>query len=180
MKKTLLTFFAVFALFAFNSCTGPIGPQGFQGPEGPQGAAGGLEFAKAFEITTNFTAANEYSLLEPFGFEVFEADVTLVYILWDVLENGEPVWRLLPQTVFLTDGILSYNYDFTLTDVSIFLDGNVPNFATVPAGFRLNQTFRVVVIPTEFLAGGRQDFTYEKVIKAFKISEASFKKRDLR
>lgn len=180
MKKSLFTLAALFALFAFNSCTGPIGPQGFQGPEGPQGAPGGIEFAKAFEITTNFTAANEYSLLEPYGFEVFEADVTLVYVLWDVLENGDAVWRLLPQTAYLTDGILTYNYDFTLSDVSIFLDGTVPNFATVPEGFRIDQTFRVLVIPTEFLAGGRQDFTYEKVTKAFNISEASFTKRDLR
>lgn len=179
MKKLLSVFF-ITALFAGSSCTGPIGPQGFQGPEGPQGAPGGIEFAKAFEITTNFTAANEYSLLEPYGFEVFESDVTLVYVLWDVLENGDAVWRLLPQTAYLTDGILTYNYDFTLSDVSIFLDGTVPNFATVPEGFRINQTFRVVVIPTEFASGGRQDFSYEKVTKAYNISENSFTKRDLR
>ncbi|MDP5121819.1 MAG: collagen-like protein [Spirosomaceae bacterium] len=179
MKKLLSVFF-IAALFAGSSCTGPIGPQGFQGPEGPQGVPGGIEFAKAFEITTNFTAANEYSLLEPYGFEVFESDVTLVYVLWDVLENGDAVWRLLPQTAYLTDGILTYNYDFTLSDVSIFLDGTVPNFATVPEGFRIDQTFRVVVIPTEFASAGRQDFTYEKITQAFNISEASFKKRDLR
>ncbi len=180
MKKALSTLAVSLTLFAISSCTGPIGPQGFQGPEGPPGAPGGIEYAKAFEIVTNFTAANEYAVLEPYGFEVFESDVTLVYVLWDVLENGVNVWRLLPQTAYLSNGILSYNYDFTLTDVSIFLDGTVPNFATVPEGFRINQVFRIVVIPSEFVAGGRQDFTYEKVTETFGISENSFKKRDLR
>jgi hypothetical protein len=86
----------------------------------------------------------------------------------------------MPQTAYLANGILSYNYDFTLADVSIFLDGTVANFSTVPDIYRINQVFRVVVIPAEFVAGGRQDFTYEKITKAYGISEASFKKRDMR
>lgn len=179
MKKLLSASF-VAILFAISSCSGPVGPIGPQGLPGPQGVPGGIEFAKVFEIVTNFTAANDYSLVEPYGFEVFEADVTLVYVLWDVLEDGTDVWRLLPQTAFLDNGILSYNFDFTLADVSIFLDGTVPNFANVPDSYRIDQVFRVVVIPAEFVAGGRQDFSYEKITKAYNISEDSFTKRDLR
>ncbi len=179
MKKLLSVFF-VTILFAFNSCTSPIGPQGFSGPEGIQGEPGGIEYAKAFEFITNFTANNDYSVVEPYGFEVLESDVTLVYVLWDVLDDGTNVWRLLPQTAYLTNGILSYNYDFTLADVSIFLDGTIANFSTVPDTYRIDQVFRVVVIPAEFVAGGRQDFTYDKVTKTYNISEKSFTKRDLR
>jgi hypothetical protein len=179
MKKLLSVFF-VTILFAFNSCIGPIGPQGFSGPEGVQGEPGGIEYAKAFEIVTNFTAANDYSVVEAYGFEVLESDLTLVYVLWDVLEDNTPVWRLMPQTAYLANGILSYNFDFTLTDVSIFLDGTVPNFSTVPDIYRIDQVFRVVVIPAEFVANGRQDFTYDKVTKAYNISEKSFTKRDMR
>ena len=182
MKKLIPAFFAAI-IFAISSCTGPVGPPGIPGPQGvpgAPGAPGGIEYAKAFEIVTNFTAANEYSLVEPYGFEVFDSDVTLVYVLWDVLDDDTPVWRLLPQTAYLSNGILSYNYDFTVADVSIFLDGTVADFGTVPDAYRIDQVFRVVVIPGEFVPGGRQDFTYEKVMKSYNISEKSFTKRDLR
>lgn len=179
MKKLLSAFF-VTILFAVSACTGPIGPQGVRGPEGIPGEPGGIEYAKAFEFITNFTSSNDYSVVEPYGFEVYESDVTLVYVLWDVLEDGTDVWRLLPQTAYLTNGILSYNFDFTLADVSIFLDGTVADFGAVPATYRIDQVFRVVVIPAEFVAGARQDFTYEKVTKAYNISDKSFTRRDLR
>ncbi len=73
--------------------------------------------------------ANNYQFIEPYGFDVFPFDVTLVYILWDSV-NGQDIWRLLPQTVDFNDGDLIYNYDFTQDDVSFFLDGTT-NFATL-------------------------------------------------
>ena len=66
---------------------------------------------------------NNYEIVEPYGFDVFEYDVTLVYILWET-DNGQDVWRLLPQsTIFVGGATLTYNFDFTQTDVKLFLEG---------------------------------------------------------
>ncbi|SOE19755.1 hypothetical protein SAMN06298216_0256 [Spirosomataceae bacterium TFI 002] len=173
MKK-LFSIFA--ASIIFLSCSGPQGPIGPQGPEGIPGLDGGLEYAKAFEVVADFTQANGYGFVEEYGFDVFPADVPLIYMIWDVLENGTEVWRPLPQSAYLSQGILTYNFDFTDTDVSIFMDGTVNDFGTLSEAYRIGQTFRVVVVPAEFLAGGRMDLTYEGVTKAFNIKESDFKK----
>lgn len=183
MKK-LLAFVAPLAfVFALTSCqpdsAGPQGPTGAQGPQGIPGQDGGIELAKAFEIITDFAPSNEYSLVEPYGFDVFPSDVTLVYILWDTDADGNELWRMLPQTAYLDNGLLTYNFDFTSSDVNIFLDGTVPNFASVPDSYLLDQTFRVVVVPAEFVGGGRQDFTYENITKKYNLTEESFKTRVL-
>lgn len=176
MKKLLSIFAPLAVIFTISSCSGPVGPIG---PQGPPGLNGGIELAKAFEIVTDFAASNDYSLLEPYGFEVFESDVTLVYVLWDADGDGNAIWRMLPQTAYLDNGLLTYNFDFTFSDVNIFLDGTVPNFASVPDAYLLDQIFRVVVIPAEFVAGGRQDFSYENITEKYGLTDASFKRRVL-
>jgi hypothetical protein len=179
MKKLFSIFSLVAATVLFYSCSGPQGLSGPIGPQGPQGVPGldgGLEYAKAFEVVADFTADNGYGFVEAYGFDVFPADVTLVYMIWDVLEDGTEIWRPLPQTAYLDQGLLTYNFDFTQSDVSIFMDGTISNFASLSDAYRLGQTFRVVVIPTEFLANARMDLSYEGVTKAFGIKESDFKK----
>ena len=72
--------------------------------EGIDGRDGGLIVSSAFEIVVDFNAQNNYEIIEPYGFNVYDYDVTLVYILWET-DNGQDVWRLLPQnTVFILYG----------------------------------------------------------------------------
>jgi hypothetical protein len=150
--KRILSFISVFALL-LTSCTGDQGPPGFDGFDGERGPQGFPGFvASAFEIEVNFNAATNFEFIEPYGFEVFQSDVTLVYIEWDV-ENGDPIWRLLPQTVYFDNGsILVYNFDFTQQDVRLFLDGTA-NFNTLDPVWTQNQAFRVVVLPAENVDG---------------------------
>ncbi|GAA4974217.1 hypothetical protein [Algibacter aquimarinus] len=142
--KRILSFITVFTLL-LTSCTGEQGPPGFDGFDGIDGEDGGLVFASAFEIEVNFNADNNFQFTEPYGFEVFPSDVTLVYIEWET-DAGEPIWRLLTQTEYFNDGILVYNYDFTQQDVKFFLDGTV-DFNTLDDTWTQNQVFRVVVVP---------------------------------
>jgi hypothetical protein len=140
--KRIISFISVFALL-LTSCTGDQGPPGFDGPQGPPGR----EFVgSAFEIVIDFNAADNFEFFEPYGFEVFPSDVTLVYIEWEV-DNGAPIWRLLPQSVYFdNDSVLVYNFDFTQQDVRIFLDGTT-NFNTLDPIWTRNQAFRIVVLP---------------------------------
>lgn len=160
MKKISILLFAALTLVV-TSCEGPTGPPG------PQGQDGGLIVAPAFEIAIDFTAGNNYEYFEPYGFTLYPYDMTLVYILWEV-DNGQDVWRLVPQTVeFTDDTTLTYNYDFTRDDVRFFLDGTA-NFNLLDPSWTQNQIFRVVVIPADNV--GKQNFTdINVVMEAYNI-----------
>ena len=153
MKRILLLFSAL--AFVLTACTGDPGPPGIPGPPGRDGLNGlngaDGEIAKAFEIVIDFTAGNNYEFIEPYGFQVFPSDVTLVYIEWDTFE-GSPIWRLLPQTVYFDAGILTYNFDFTQDDVRFFLDGTI-DFSLLGPEWTDNQAFRVVVVPADNVDG---------------------------
>src|SRR5690606_25494560 len=87
----------------------------------------------------------------PSNVEVFESDAVLVYHLVETIPgNGGPidVWEQLPQTYFVDQGTLVYNFDHTFLDVRLFLDANF-DLNSLSSGFTNNQTFRVAVVPTE-------------------------------
>lgn len=150
MKKIVSLLFVIAVVI--TSCTGdqgPMGPPGRDGIDGADGEDGGIIASSAFQIEVDFTAANDYSIQEDYGFEVVTSDVTLVYIQWETIE-GKPVWRLLPQSVDFTNGNLVYNFDFTQKDVRIFLEGTI-DFATLDDEWTKSQLFRVVVVPADFV-----------------------------
>lgn len=151
MKKITLTIAAVFAL-VLTACSSSDGRDGVDGVDGVNITG------SVYEITGNFTPANDYSLYFEFPttVEVFESDVVLAYILWDQTtdSNGESVdiWRLLPQTRLLDQGTLLYNYDHTFLDVNLFLESDF-DLGTLASGDTDNQTFRVVILPAEAVNG---------------------------
>jgi hypothetical protein len=145
--KRLLSLFTVFALL-LTACEGEQGPPGFDGFDGLDGE---IIASSAFEIVVDFNEENNYEYIEAYGFNVLPSDVTLVYILWDII-NGQDVWRLMPQTVSFDDGSLVYNFDFTQQDVSFFLDGTT-DFSTLGDVWTQGQVFRVVVIPADNIDG---------------------------
>lgn len=145
--KRLLTIISVFALL-ITACEGPPGPPG---PPGYDGIDGGIIVSSAFEIVIDFNSSNNYEYIEPYGFDVYPSDVTLVYVLWETID-GQDVWRLMPQTVIFDDGTLIYNYDFTQQDVRFFLDGDI-NFNSLDDVWTQNQVFRVVVVPADNIDG---------------------------
>jgi len=146
MKKILsILFVSVLLLF---SCEGEQGPPGF---DGLNGIDGGIIVSNAFEIQVDFNLANNYEIIEPYGFDVYPYDVTLVYILWETLD-GQDIWRLIPQSVEFPDGMLTYNFDFTQNDVRLFLDGTT-NFSLLAPEWTDNQVFRVVVVPADNVDG---------------------------
>jgi hypothetical protein len=145
--RHILSLLFVSALL-LTSCEGDQGPPGFDGLDGLDG---GLIVSSAFEIEVDFNQTNNYEIIEPYGFDVFPFDVTLVYILWET-SDGQDIWRLVPQSVEFLDGTLTYNFDFTQSDVRLFLDGTT-DFSLLAPEWTQNQVFRVVVIPAENVDG---------------------------
>jgi hypothetical protein len=168
MKKLFSLLALGLALF-FQACEGPIGPPGPPGPSGPQGQAGLVLLGEVFEADVDFTAANNYFVDFEFTVPIEPSDVVLVFIQWETF-NGTIVWRLLPQTVFFEEGILTYNFDFTRFDFSVFLETTFDP-VTLDNSWTRNQKIRTVVIPADF-ATGRIDYTdYEGVMELIGATE---------
>ncbi|WP_394973277.1 collagen-like protein [uncultured Croceitalea sp.] len=155
MRKIKLILGALVTLFIM-SCEGPQGPPGFDGLNGQNGEDAVNILGKVVEIQGTFSAANDFSISYEFPdtVEVFESDLVLVYLLFEQVDDpngGDPidVWRLLPQTRILDQGLLQYNFDHTFTDVNIFLESDF-DLSTLPAGDTDDQIFRIAVVPAEF------------------------------
>lgn len=147
--KTITGLLLILGIIITTSCEGPVGPPGRDGLDGLDGLD--AEIGTVFETNSiNFTAENEYSYLFEFpsNFTVYNGDVVLVYILWSV-SDGTDIWRLLPQTVVLDDGVIQYNYDHTLNDVQIFIDWTVGELLPDETD---NQIFRIAVLPADLVA----------------------------
>ncbi len=177
--KTLTGIILLFAVVLLSACEGPVGPRG---PEGPEGVPGESLIGSIFEIEDDFTPDNNYQLYFEFpsSVTVYDTDIVLVYILWEQAtdNNNEPldVWRLLPQTVVLDEGVLQYNYDYTLNDVQIFLEGTVPFNTLLPAETE-NQVFRIAVLPADFAKNNSVDISnLNLVMKSLEITPNSITK----
>lgn len=150
-KRVSLLIVIAIILTACSGDQGAMGPPGFDGNDGINGTNGSIVRASAFEINVDFNAGNSFSYTENYGFPVSKSDVTLAYILWETVD-GIDVWRMLPQTVSLDEGILFYNFDFTQTDVRLFLDATF-DLNLLGSGDTQGQVFRVVVVPADNIDG---------------------------
>lgn len=157
------------------SCEGPTGPPG---PPGFDGQDGVNILGQVYDIVGDFTPGNGYTLFSVFSedapsVEVFETDVVLVYILWEQVDDPTgpiDVWRLLPQTRLLDQGILQYNYDHTFLDVSIFLEADF-NLGSLQPGDTNNQVFRIAILPAD--GAGLDVSNMQEVLDFLNTEEAS-------
>lgn len=165
MKK-IITLFAFVSFLAVSSCTTTD------------------DFQEDFDTigTTyenqnghNFTSLNDYSFGFDFPQRLVESDVVLVYRYDGVDGAGRPVWQALPETYYFSDGTREFSFKYIFTDdyVDIYLDGNNPS--GIPADYRLNQFFRIVVVPADF-AASMDTSNYNEVMNTLKISESQVKK----
>jgi hypothetical protein len=132
--------------------------------------------AEVFQVTTSFTSTNNYSKLITLNPPIYNSDMVLVYRLFNVV-NSQSVWRQLPQTVYIAQGELDYNFDFTRNDINLFLESDF-DLATLGANWSQNQVFRIVIIPGYFSSklSKAVDFNdYNAVVKAFNIKENQVK-----
>lgn len=166
MKK-ILTLFAVAGLMAFSSCSN-------------DDDIDNDTISEVYEVSNvNFTSTNNYNPVITLNPAIFDSDMVLVYRLAGV-ENGNDVWRLAPENYFLANGTLDFgfDYDFTKNDVSIFMVGS--NLGGVVNSFRLNQIFRIVIIPGYVTTGKsatKPDYSdYNEVIKKYNINDGNIKK----
>lgn len=179
MKKITLALSAFLTLFII-SCEGPEGLEGLPGRDGQNGIDGSIFEAAAFEIEIDMvlnTALNRYEFAgEPYPSDItlIADDVVLMYRLEEV-NNGLDVWRQLPQPFFSDDGLLYYNFDFTLNDYGIFVE---PEFdaTIIPTDLVLGQVFRIVIIPADLGTSKVDKSNLSAVLSSLGIEENDIKR----
>jgi hypothetical protein len=125
-------------------------------------------------VNFGFSPANGYSIYRSLNPQIFASDVVLIYRLSGTIDANTPIWQLIPRTLFLPQGELDYDFDFSREDFTIYAGGTydlslTPNFIT-------NQTFRIVIVPGFFGKNSAVDVkNYNEVIKAFNIDETKIK-----
>ncbi|WP_423130393.1 hypothetical protein [Gaoshiqia sp. Z1-71] len=172
--KTISRILVVLAVLFLTAC------EGEQGPPGMDGLNGDDLVGTVFEIQGTFNAQNNYTLYYQFpnNFEIYDSDIVLVYILWDQVDNLD-VWRLLPQTVVLPEGVLLYNFDYTVGDVQVFLECTFDYSLLLPSETN-NQVFRIAVLPAAYASNKAIDLTnLDAVMKSLKIDSSSVEKLNL-
>lgn len=175
--KTLLNALIIVLLAGLSSCIndepGPVGPEGPEGPQGPKGDSG---FVFEYE-NVDFTAP-DYEVYLPFpdNFESLNSDVALVYFLWDVVDisgTETEVWRQIPQTLFLEQGTLQYNFDFTMADIRLFLNATF-DLGLLGAIDTDDWVVRVVIVPGDFWNSSRLmsgELSYDEAKEMFGLPE---------
>lgn len=176
--KNLFNFIFAISIALLGSCTFNS-QDGMPGPRGPAGQDGmDGEEAYVFEYTElTFSASNNYSIVLEFpdNFEMFDSDKVLVYFLYSNPSTNDPdLWRLLPQTEFTDFGTLLYNYDFTMFDAALFLDGDF-DLNLLGASYTDNWIARVVVVPGQFINGRSEnpiDYkNYNEVMEYYNLDQ---------
>ncbi|TDP59301.1 hypothetical protein [Flavobacterium dankookense] len=133
-----------------------------------------------YNQNVNFIPNNNFSVLLPFQHSIFPSDMVLVYRLSD-FDNGNDVWKLMPETYYFADGTLDFGYtnDFTQNNALVQMIGN--DLLSLPADLRLNQVIRIVVVPGFFGNKGTEiDFSnYDETIEKLGLTNKPIKKISL-
>lgn len=167
MKK-IITLLAVVGMFSLQGCVGPEGPPGIPGEDGL--------IAEVFELKNiNFTydANDGYLIYQKLTPVIYNSDVILIYRLSGTINSSTPIWQLIPRTLYLTQGELDYDFDFSKEDFTIYAGGNY-NLATTPQYIN-NQTFRIVIVPGSFSTTVNTS-NYAEVMSALNFKENQIQK----
>lgn len=163
MKRIAILVTVIAASF-FAACEGDQGPAGPAGPE-----------SEVFELqNVDFQlSAGQYSIYEQLTPMIFDSDNVLIYRLSGTIDAQTPIWQLIPRTLYLDEGELDYDYDFSMEDFTIYAGGTF-DLALTPE-FLQNQTFRIVIIPGFFSKGGVDLNDYDAVIKYYNLDDSQVK-----
>lgn len=135
--------------------------------------------AEVFELkNVNFAINNQgqFEIFRNLNPNIFASDNILIYRLSGTVNPTTPIWQLIPRTLYLPQGELDYDYDFSKVDFTIYAGGNF-NLTLAPS-YLNNQTFRIVIIPGAFSnrLSAPIDFSdYNAVMTKYNINQNNIK-----
>ena len=164
----------VIGAITFQACEGPMGPPGLDGQDAVN------IVGEVFEVEADFNSQGNFGFVDPYGFDILESDKVLIYMLSGTDDESRDIWRLLPQNYYVQQGIFTYNYDFTLTNYSVFLESNF-DLNTLTPEYTDNQVFRVLIIPADRIdVEARIDYSdHDAVLGMLNVNENTIPRRQL-
>lgn len=165
MKK-IITLLAVVGMFSVQSCTTTTDTNYVDNDT----------IAEVFElknINFAYNPTDGYTIYQKFTPNIYASDVVLIYRLSGTIDSNTPVWQLIPRTLFLNQGELDYDFDFSKEDFTIYAGGNY-DLSLTPQ-YLNNQTFRIVIVPGSF-STSFDTSNYAAVISALNINENQIQK----
>ena len=169
MKKIFLLL-AVLGTIILTGCTGP------EGAPGRDGFSSESEVFELKNINFSYSASAGYTIYQALNPPILASDIILIYRMNGTIDASTPIWQLIPRTLFLDQGELDYDFDFSRLDFTIYAGGNY-DLALTPSYIN-NQTFRIVIIPGSFGARTtvKADYSdYNAVIKKYNIDDSHVK-----
>lgn len=160
--KRITTLIAIIGMIAFSGCSS-------------NDDINTDTIAEVFELrNVNFAynATDGYTIYQKLTPRIFPSDVILIYRMTGTVNATTPIWQPIPRTLYLAEGELDYDFDFSREDFTIFAGGTY-NLALTP-DFLNNQTFRIVIVPAAFSKNINTN-DYFSVLKSLNIKENQVK-----
>ena len=125
-------------------------------------------------INFSYNATDGWNYFQSFTRPLLDQDYVVIF-RQSGTSNGSPVWQQIPRTLYLTQGELDYDFDFSKNDFAIYAGGTY-DISTTPQYIN-NQTFRVVLVPAVFgnknaAASELSKMTYEQIIAKYNIDDS--------
>lgn len=127
-------------------------------------------------VNFSYNSIDGYTIYRTLSPQIYASDVILIYRMAGTIDANTPIWQQIPRTLYLPQGELDYDFDFSKEDFTIYAGGTY-DLATTPS-YITNETFRIVIVPGYFsnkMAHKVDLSDYNAVVKAFNIDDKNIK-----
>ncbi|MPT31671.1 MAG: hypothetical protein E2600_08395 [Chryseobacterium sp.] len=124
-------------------------------------------------VNFSYNSTDGWHYGQNFNNPMLDQDYVIIFRQTGTTGNS-PVWQQIPRTLYLNEGELDYDFDFSKNDFMIYAGGTY-DISTTPQ-YLNNQTFRVVLVPAVYGKNANSEdlkkMTYEEVIAKYKINDS--------
>lgn len=124
-------------------------------------------------VNFSYNATDGWTYGQSFTKPLLDQDYVVIFRQTGTSGNA-PVWQQIPRTLYLDQGELDYDFDFSKNDFMIYAGGTY-DLSTTPQ-YLNNQTFRVVLVPAVYGKNATSEdlkkLSYEEIIAKYNIDES--------
>lgn len=124
-------------------------------------------------VNFSYNATDGWTYGQSFKNPLLDQDYVVIFRQTGTSGNT-PVWQQIPRTLYLDQGELDYDFDFSKNDFMIYAGGTY-DLSTTPQ-YLNNQTFRVVLVPAVYGKNATLEdlkkLSYEEIIAKYNIDES--------
>ena len=135
-----------------------------------------VDYPAAYDLRNvnfSYNATDGWTYGQSFKNPLLDQDYVVIFRQTGTSGNA-PVWQQIPRTLYLNQGELDYDFDFSKNHFMIYAGGTY-DLSTTPQ-YLNNQTFRVVLVPAVYGKNATLEdlkkLSYEEIIAKYNIDES--------